>query len=56
MPGSNWSTWSDFLQMGGYALYVWGSFGATALLLAAELWQLRRRRQRLRAEAPGEPA
>lgn len=53
MPASNWASWSDFLQMGGYGPYVWGSFGVTALLLAAELWQLRRRRQRLRAEAPG---
>lgn len=54
MAGSNWATWSDFLQMGGYGPYVWGSFGVTALLLAAELWQLRRRRARLRAAARGD--
>jgi len=26
----------DFFNMGGYALYVWGSFGMTALLMVAE--------------------
>jgi heme exporter protein D len=26
----------EFFNMGGYALYVWGSFGATALLMIAE--------------------
>ena len=36
----NWSTWSDFLSMGGYGLYVWGSFGVTALVLLLELWSL----------------
>lgn len=29
--------------MGGYALYVWGSFGACVLLLAAEPFLVRRR-------------
>jgi heme exporter protein D len=31
--------------MGGYALYVWGSFAVTALLMAIEVWQARRQRQ-----------
>ncbi|HDH08772.1 MAG TPA: heme exporter protein CcmD [Gammaproteobacteria bacterium] len=26
----------EFLNMGGYALYVWGSFGMTALLMLVE--------------------
>ncbi len=26
----------EFLNMGGYALYVWGAFGMTALLMLAE--------------------
>jgi len=26
----------EFFNMGGYALYVWGSFGMTALLMLAE--------------------
>ncbi len=33
--------------MGGYALYVWGSFGATAVVLAAEIWQVRARRREI---------
>ncbi|MDD5328599.1 MAG: heme exporter protein CcmD [Sulfuricella sp.] len=33
----NWQTWSEFIHMGGYALYVWGSFGVTALLIAGEI-------------------
>ncbi len=28
--------WSEFWHMGGYALYVWSSFGVTALLMIAE--------------------
>jgi heme exporter protein D len=36
-----WESWSQFWAMGGYAVYVWGSVGVTALLLAAEVWQAR---------------
>lgn len=36
--------------MGGYGLYVWGSYGVAALLMAVEPWlAARRRRQALRA-------
>jgi heme exporter protein D len=31
-----WNSFSDFIAMGGYGFYVWGSFGATALVLAIE--------------------
>jgi heme exporter protein D len=31
-----WNSFSDFLAMGGYGLYVWGSFGVTALIMAVE--------------------
>jgi heme exporter protein D len=34
-----WESWSQFWAMGGYAVYVWGSVGVTALLLAVEVWQ-----------------
>lgn len=44
----NWSSMSDFLHMGGYGLYVWGSFGMVAATLVAEVVQLRGRRQALR--------
>ena len=31
-----WNSFSDFLHMGGYGFYVWGSFGVTALIMAIE--------------------
>jgi heme exporter protein D len=31
-----WNSVSDFLAMGGYGAYVWGSFGVTALILIVE--------------------
>lgn len=41
-----WSSASDFIAMGGYAGYVWGSFGVTALLMVLEpFFALRRQRQ-----------
>jgi len=43
----HWANWSDFWAMGGYGLYVWGSFGVTALAIAAESWSIRARRQAL---------
>ena len=50
----NWASASDFFAMGGYAFYVWGSFLATVVCVAAELVFLRARRsealQRVRAE------
>jgi len=36
-----WNSWAEFWAMGGYAVYVWGSVGVTALLLAVEVWQAR---------------
>ncbi len=33
----NWTNWNDFFAMGGYALYVWGSYGVTLVLLLAEI-------------------
>ena len=40
----NWESWQAFWAMGGYGLYVWGSFGMTALCIVAEVWLVRRRR------------
>ena len=34
-----WDSWSQFWAMGGYAVYVWGSVGVTALLMVFEVWQ-----------------
>ncbi len=36
---------SEFFNMGGYALYVWGSFGVTALLMIIEPILVRQRRK-----------
>ncbi len=40
-----WNSTSDFFAMGGYALYVWGSFGIAAVLMSAELLIVRARRR-----------
>lgn len=32
----HWNSFGDFLAMGGYGLYVWGSFGVTALVMIVE--------------------
>jgi heme exporter protein D len=42
-----WGSWSEFWAMGGYGLYVWGSYLATLIGLAAEVVILRRRRRTL---------
>jgi heme exporter protein D len=45
-----WNSFSEFVQMGGYGLYVWGSYGVTLLLMTLEPWAaVRRRRQALQA-------
>ena len=40
-------SWSDFFAMGGYGLYVWGSFAVTALVMLGEVWALRAARRAL---------
>lgn len=42
-----WHSWAEFWEMGGYAFYVWGSFGVTALVVIVEIWQLRAQRRAL---------
>jgi heme exporter protein D len=37
--------------MGGYGLYVWGSYGVTALVMLLEPWLAARRRRRAAAQA-----
>jgi heme exporter protein D len=41
----NWASWSEFFAMGGYALYVWGSYAVTAGLIVMEIILLRSRRR-----------
>ena len=42
-----WNSVSEFFAMGGYAFYVWGSFGITALVMAVEMGLIRARRREL---------
>lgn len=42
-----WLSVEDFFHMGGYAFYVWGSFGITALVVVAEIWQVRVKRREI---------
>ena len=39
----NWNSVSEFIQMGGYGLYVWGSYSMVAAVMVLEVWQLRSR-------------
>ena len=54
----SWASWSDFFAMGGYALYVWGSYAVTAGLIAVEVIMLVKRRRNalesVRGPAPGD--
>jgi heme exporter protein D len=45
-----WNSASDFFAMGGYGLYVWGSYGVTAAWMLLEpLLAARRHRAALNA-------
>jgi heme exporter protein D len=47
--------WSKFFWMGGYGLYVWGSYGVTFVLLGGEvLMLLKRKRDLAQRENPRE--
>jgi heme exporter protein D len=50
----NWHSVGEFLAMGGYGLYVWGSFGVSALVLGVECWSVAQRRKALRSLLPDE--
>jgi heme exporter protein D len=45
----NWGTgsdfWISFFHMGGYGLYVWGSYAVTFALIVLEIVMLRLRRR-----------
>ena len=47
----NWHSASEFFDMGGYGLYVWGAYAVTAVLMLAEPWLVARRRERAAALA-----
>jgi heme exporter protein D len=52
----SWASWSDFFAMGGYALYVWGSYAVTAGLIALEVIMLILRRRNALKGAGGPAA
>ena len=41
----NWGSWQNFFAMGGYGLYVWGSYAVTLVVLIAEIVELVMRRR-----------
>ena len=41
----NWGSWQNFFTMGGYGLYVWGSYAVTLVVLVAEIVELVMRRR-----------
>lgn len=47
---TNWHSWSEFIHMGGYGLYVWGSFAMTGAVMLIETLQIRQRRRQLSAQ------
>jgi heme exporter protein D len=40
-----WKSLDDFIAMGGYGFYVWGSYLVTAVIIAGEILMLRARRR-----------
>jgi heme exporter protein D len=51
-----WNSWNDFWAMGGYGLYVWGSFGVTALCIAVEMVWVKRARENALTQVANELA
>ena len=45
-----WQSFGDFVHMGGYGLYVWGSYLLTLAVLVAEPMLARRRHRRALAD------
>jgi len=43
----SWGSLAAFLDMGGYGLFVWGSYGAAVLCVVIELLALKARARRL---------
>ena len=47
----NWNSASEFFAMGGYGLYVWGSYAVTAACMLIEPVLASRRHRQARREA-----
>jgi heme exporter protein D len=48
---NNWNSLADFLAMGGYGLYVWGSYAVTLAVMVLEPWLVRRRARKALRDA-----
>lgn len=46
----SFSSWSEFWQMGGYAVYVWISYGLTLVVLGGLLLAIVLRHRQLRRD------
>jgi heme exporter protein D len=46
-----WNSAADFFHMGGYGLYVWGSYGLALVLMSIEPVLARKRHERALAAA-----
>ncbi len=51
-----WKSFDDFVQMGGYGLYVWGSYGVTLAVMLVEAIAVRQRQRRAMQTARQEAA
>jgi len=47
----NWGSAAEFFDMGGYGLYVWGSYAAAAFLMVLEPLLAQRRHAQARRDA-----
>jgi heme exporter protein D len=51
----HWNSFADFVHMGGYGLYVWGSYGAGLVVMLIEpLLAVQRQRRALAQVGSGE--
>ncbi len=46
-----WNSWGSFWSMGGYGLYVWGSYAVCVAFIALEALMASRRFARAREQA-----
>ncbi len=51
-----WKSFDEFAHMGGYGLYVWGSYAVTLALMLIEAFGVRQRRRRALQTARQEAA
>ena len=49
-----WNSAADFWAMGGYGVYVWGSFGVTAALMLIEMVWVKQARAKALAQVAQE--